>query len=80
MKNKRKPIIQCNDEIRTGKGVSHSINPEGFENAIIVAVDRATTTKEGVKTKIEQAFNEKRPTIIENVDELIYCKNRRKKI
>lgn len=52
------------------KGTSKPIVPGGFENAIVVVVEKHKTTIEDVCVKINKAIDEKKSIIIENIDKL----------
>ena len=68
MPNKRKPMIIDCLKSKTRLGSWKRPYPKEFENAIVVVVVKEKTTVNHVMIKIDQAIDEKRPIIIENID------------
>lgn len=64
---KRKLIIE-KWESPTYKGTFRKVTPEGFENAVVLDCEKSNTIIDDVKKSINQAIDEKRPLIIENID------------
>jgi hypothetical protein len=57
--------------MKTEKGESKKINVKQFENAVILNCEKGKTTVNDVMSVINQALDQKRPVIIENINSVI---------